>query len=196
MTNASIGIFFTKNRIITRANSGFDRDVRLRGRRDGLGLPTARCTPTSRPYERLGAEAYGVLSGQALPDRDIMVRKDGTPMWVQLIGYAVNPDDPGQGTIWMIEDRTEPEARRGIAAQRPAGEPGHPRQRGAGHRGGRERPHAALQPQDGRAVRLRPGGAIDGASVRALLSDTASWESGAPPDPRDFASGPRAHGRV
>src|SRR6185312_15340568 len=52
--------------------------------------------------------AYGVLGlGGSFKTETTMVRRDGTPMWVNMIGYAVNPQELGTGTmIWMIEDRT------------------------------------------------------------------------------------------
>jgi PAS domain S-box-containing protein len=90
MTNASIGIFFTRERVITRANSAFDR---MFGYQDGetIGHLTRVLYADEQAFARLGAEAYGVLGqGKPFQAESIMVRKDGTPMWVRLIGYAIN----------------------------------------------------------------------------------------------------------
>jgi diguanylate cyclase (GGDEF)-like protein/PAS domain S-box-containing protein len=56
----------------------------------------------------MGHTAYGVLGlGGSFKTETTMVRRDGTPMWVNMIGYAVNPQELGTGTmVWMIEDRT------------------------------------------------------------------------------------------
>jgi len=106
MTNASISILFTKNRIITRYNRGFAEMFRYDGD-EGLGMPGRTIYPDDATYDRVGAVAGPLLSkGKPFHSETLMRRKDGTDFWAQLIGYVVNPDDPSQGTIWIIEDRT------------------------------------------------------------------------------------------
>jgi diguanylate cyclase (GGDEF)-like protein/PAS domain S-box-containing protein len=107
MTNASMSILFTKNRLITRYNRGFAEMFRY-DETSGLGLPGRALYPSQQAYEQLGAEAYPFLSiGRPFQTEIEMRRSDGTILWAQLIGYVVNPDDPSQGTIWVIEDRSE-----------------------------------------------------------------------------------------
>ncbi|MFS2137405.1 EAL domain-containing protein [Duganella sp. Dugasp56] len=107
MTNASMSILFTKNRIITRYNRGFAEMFRYEGD-SGLGLPGRALYPSQESYDKLGGEAYPFLSvGKPFQTEMEMRRADDSLMWAQLIGYVVNPDDPTQGTIWVIEDRTE-----------------------------------------------------------------------------------------
>ncbi|USX19268.1 EAL domain-containing protein [Oxalobacteraceae bacterium OTU3REALA1] len=107
MTNASMSILFTKNRIITRYNRGFGDMFGYPGD-TGLGVPGRALYPSQEAYERLGAEAYPYLSTAKPFQTEIEMRRaDDTRLWAQLIGYVVNPADPGQGTIWVIEDRTE-----------------------------------------------------------------------------------------
>jgi diguanylate cyclase (GGDEF)-like protein/PAS domain S-box-containing protein len=107
MTNASMSILFTKNRIITRYNRGFAEMFRYTDQ-SGLGLPGRALYPSQEAYDRLGAEAYPFLSiGKPFQTEIEMRRADDTTMWAQLIGYVVNPEDPTAGTIWVIEDRTE-----------------------------------------------------------------------------------------
>jgi len=107
MTNASMSILFTKNRVITRYNRGFAEMFRYDGDA-GLGLPGLALYPSQESYDKLGAQAYPFLSiGKPFQTEIEMRRADDTLMWAQLIGYVVNPDDPTQGTIWVIEDRTE-----------------------------------------------------------------------------------------
>ena len=106
MTNASISILFTKNRIITRYNRGFADMFRYDGD-EGLGMPGRSIYPDDETYARIGAMAGPLLSvGKPFHCETLMRRKDGSDFWAQLIGYVVNPEDPTQGTIWIIEDRT------------------------------------------------------------------------------------------
>ncbi|HZV67684.1 MAG TPA: EAL domain-containing protein [Telluria sp.] len=107
MTNASISILFTKNRVITRYNRGFAEMFGYQGD-EALGLLGRALYPSDEIYERIGAAAYPLLSvGKPYQTEVEMARKDGSVMWAQLIAYVVNPDDPAHGTIWIIEDRTE-----------------------------------------------------------------------------------------
>jgi diguanylate cyclase (GGDEF)-like protein/PAS domain S-box-containing protein len=107
MTNASISILFTKSRVITRYNRGFAEMFRYQGD-EGLGLPGRALYPSDEVYERIGADAFPLLSvGKPFLTETEMARKDGTLIWAQLIGYVVSPEDAAQGTIWIIEDRTE-----------------------------------------------------------------------------------------
>ncbi|TFW29461.1 bifunctional diguanylate cyclase/phosphodiesterase [Duganella callida] len=107
MTNASMSILFTKNRLITRYNRGF-AEMFGYDETSGLGLPGRALYTSQESYDKLGAEAFPFLSiGKPFQTEIEMARSDGSRLWAQLIGYVVNPDDPTQGTIWVIEDRTE-----------------------------------------------------------------------------------------
>ncbi|WP_300749754.1 EAL domain-containing protein [Janthinobacterium sp.] len=107
MTNASVSILFTKQRLITRYNTGFAEMFRYRGD-EALGLPGRALYVSQDSYDMLGAAAFPFLSvGKPFQTEVDMQRSDGTTLWAQLIAYVVNPDDPGAGTIWIIEDRTE-----------------------------------------------------------------------------------------
>ena len=107
MTNASVSILFTKNRLITRYNRGFADMFGYVGD-EALGMPGRALYPSQQAYDMVGAAAYPLLSTAKPFQTEIqMLRKDGSTLWAQLIGYVVNPEDPTQGTIWMIEDRTE-----------------------------------------------------------------------------------------
>ncbi|MFL6659940.1 MAG: PAS domain S-box protein, partial [Massilia sp.] len=107
MTNASISILYTKNRLITRYNRGF-ADMFGYDDTEALGLPGRALYPSDEVYAAVGAKASPLLSVAKPFQTEVeMARKDGTVMWAQLIAYVVNPDEPSQGTIWIIEDRTE-----------------------------------------------------------------------------------------
>ena len=107
MTNASISILFTKNRLITRYNRGFAEMFGYEGD-EGLGLPGRALYPDDATYDSVGEVAFPLLSlGKPFQTEVEMARKDGTVMWSQLIAYVVNPADPAAGTIFIIEDRTE-----------------------------------------------------------------------------------------
>ena len=107
MTNASVGISFTKNRRITRYNRRFGELLGFNGN-SGLGVHGSTVYPSMEEYEKLGAQAGPLLSaGLPFQTETLMRRQDNTTLWAQLIGYVVNPKDPSAGTIWIVEDRTE-----------------------------------------------------------------------------------------
>ncbi len=107
MTNASISILFTRNRLITRCNRGFLEMFRYRDD-ECIGMPAAALYPSAEAYAALGAIATPLLANAKPFQTEVeMRRNDDTTFWAQLIGYVVNPRDPTQGTIWIAEDRTE-----------------------------------------------------------------------------------------
>jgi diguanylate cyclase (GGDEF)-like protein/PAS domain S-box-containing protein len=107
MTNASVGISFTKNRKITRYNRRFGELFGFVGD-SGLNLPGSAVYPSQEAYEELGRQAGPLLSsGKPFQTETLMRRQDNSTLWAQLIGYVVNPKAPAEGTIWIIEDRTE-----------------------------------------------------------------------------------------
>ncbi|TQK10595.1 EAL domain-containing protein [Herbaspirillum sp. SJZ107] len=107
MTNATVGIFFTRERVITRCNGCFAAMFGY-GESEVLGRSTRLMYTDEDAFLTLGRHAYAVLAeGRRFGCEHTMVRKDGTPMWVGIIGYPANAGELGQGTmIWMIEDRS------------------------------------------------------------------------------------------
>jgi diguanylate cyclase (GGDEF)-like protein/PAS domain S-box-containing protein len=191
MTNASIGILFTKNRVITRYNRGF-AEMFGYDAESVLGMPSRIMYSSEQDYERLGSSAYPLLAqGKSVHIESELVRSDGSGMWGQLIGYLVNPDDPAQGAIWIIEDRTrqkrDEESLRNALLENQA-----------------ILDSAVLGiavVEDGLTLRCNtkmeelfghePGGIL-GVSVRSLYAERGSWEAARRETRRDFSAG-RVH---
>ena len=191
MTNASIGVMFTRNRVIRRANPAFCTMFGY-AEEEPIGVSTRILYPDEAAYRMLGADAYPQLAG-GLPFRTerLLVRKDGAPAWVQMIGYQVNPRDPDKGTIWMLEDRT-----------REKGDEQSLREALMENRAILDNAVLGIAVvEKGRTLHCNrkmeelfgaPPGGMDGNPVRALYPDQASWIAARELSERQFAAG-QAH---
>jgi diguanylate cyclase (GGDEF)-like protein/PAS domain S-box-containing protein len=74
---------------------------------EALGMHTRALHASEEDYLELGQAADPLLTqGKPFHAETELARKDGSRIWAQLIGYVINPDDPSQGTIWIVTDRT------------------------------------------------------------------------------------------
>ncbi|MBQ5964881.1 EAL domain-containing protein [Massilia sp. ZL223] len=191
MSNASVGIMFTRDRVIRRCNPAFTVMFGYT-EAEALGQATRLLYPDEEAFLEMGERAYPPLAaGRSFRAETTMVRKDGAPIWVQLIGYQVNHHDPDQGTIWMLEDRTrekqdEQSLRDALMENRAILD------------------NAVLGiavVENGRTLHCNrkmeelfgaAAGEVDGQTVRALYPDDASWQAARALAAPDFAAG-RVH---
>ena len=188
MTNASVAILFTKNRVITRYNRGFADLFGYQGN-EGLGLPGRALYVSDDSYARIGQAAGPLLSvGKPFQTELEMARKDGSIMWAQLIAYVVNPDDPASGTIWIIEDRTEAkrseESLRNALLENQAILDSAVLGIAVVEHGVNLRCNTKMEELFGYGP-----GEVSGLSVQALYPDKASWELARIETARDFRAG-------
>ena len=188
MTNASISILFTKNRLVTRYNRRFADMFGYSGD-EFLGMPGRALYPSQEAYDRLGAGAYPLLSvGKPFQTEVEMQRKDGSTLWTQLIGYVVNPDDTTQGTIWIIEDRTEQkraeETLRNALLENQAILDSAVLGISVVEHGRNLRCNTKMEELFGYAP-----GEMDNLSVQAFYADTQAWQAARAETARDFRAG-------
>lgn len=101
-----VGIAHTVNRNLLWANETFARMLGYT-REELLGQSSLVYFPNRRSWEDFGAAAYPTLAaGQPYVTEQQMLRKDGTLVWVELYGNAVDTRDPEKGTIWTTVDVT------------------------------------------------------------------------------------------
>ncbi|WP_308922470.1 EAL domain-containing protein [Janthinobacterium sp. J1-1] len=191
MTNASVSILFTKNRLITRYNLGFAEMFGYKGD-EALGLPGRALYLSQDAYDRLGAAAFPFLSvGKPFQTEVEMQRKDGSTLWGQLIAYVVNPDDAAAGTIWIIEDRTEAkraeESLRNALLENQAILDSAVLGISVIENGYNLHANSKMEELFGYGP-----GQINGLSVQALYPDLASWKAARGETARDFEAG-RVH---
>lgn len=106
LDNASVAIVFTRDRKVIRYNPKFAELFGYVGDA-ALGLPGRALYRSDEEYAEIGRLAFPLLSkGMPFRNEQFMRRADDSSLWANLIGYLIDPRDPTQGTIWLIEDRS------------------------------------------------------------------------------------------
>ena len=107
LANASIGIGFTRDRKFFLCNPKFG-EIFGWAPSELIGQPGEMVYPSHESYAALSAIAVPMLSsGRQLDIEWEMKRKDGSTFLARMIAKTINQDNPGQGTIWIVEDITE-----------------------------------------------------------------------------------------
>lgn len=107
LENIGAGVLFLKNRKIVWANPSMSR---IFGYSVGEleGEDTRLLYPDQETYRKTGAAGYAALSRGEVYSRPVqMQKKDGSPLWCNIIGQAINPARLEEGTLWLLEDVTE-----------------------------------------------------------------------------------------
>lgn len=106
LDNATVGILFTRNRLLIQCNAlcadmfGYRVD-------EFLGLPGRTIYPSDEVYDALATEVGPILAkGQAYQAEIEMRRRDGRLFWCKVSAKAIDPHNPNDGTIWIMEDVT------------------------------------------------------------------------------------------
>lgn len=107
LENSTMGIAFVRNRIFEWTNSRLAELLRLPI--DQIqGASTRIVYPSDEMYEDLGKTAYPTMSKGKRSDSTYQLqRSDGTLFWCRFIGKALDPANPNEGSIWMLEDITK-----------------------------------------------------------------------------------------
>jgi len=107
LENAPVGIVLTRDRRITGYNRTFGEMFGFTGDA-GVGMPGRTLYRSDAEYAALGEAATPLLSaGRPFSTELFMRRQDDSHLWANLIGYVVNPQAPSEGTVWIVEDRSE-----------------------------------------------------------------------------------------
>ena len=105
--NALAGIVFLRERRVVRCNRRFADLLGYRPE-DLTGVSSRLWFPSDAAWAALGRESAPLLAaGGGYRAEAMLVRRDGTPLWCELGGAALDPADPGRGTIWIVLDASE-----------------------------------------------------------------------------------------
>jgi diguanylate cyclase (GGDEF)-like protein/PAS domain S-box-containing protein len=105
--SAVAGITLVRHRLIVRCNRRIEE---LFGFAPGemTGKSTRAWYRSDEEYMGIGAEAYATLSQDNYHCRQqVFIRKDGSTFWGEIAGRALDPHNPQEGSVWMIEDISE-----------------------------------------------------------------------------------------
>src|SRR3954471_9129515 len=104
---ASIGITFIRDRKIIRCNRRYEEMYGYsRGELDGQ--PTSILYANSEDQAKTKFAYARLARGETWRRVELRKRKDGSTFWSRADGRAVDPQDPDKGSVWIVEDVTEP----------------------------------------------------------------------------------------
>ena len=100
------GVAYIKNRKVQWVNPCFSEMFGFAASH-AQGLDTRQLYATQEGYDRVGAEGYPrLLLGEPFDTEVEVVSQAGRRFWCNLVGRAVDPAKPGEGSIWMLRDIT------------------------------------------------------------------------------------------
>jgi two-component system NtrC family sensor kinase len=107
MENASVGILRSAEGLVLRHNKKF-AEMFMPDAGSAVGMATREFFASQREYDALVDLAYPALSKDETFQHELMLqRHDGTCLWVQVIAYASDLENPRDGTWWLVQDRSE-----------------------------------------------------------------------------------------
>ena len=107
LENATVGILFTRNRLVVQANP-CAAEMWGYGRHDMIGMPGIALFPSPDSYEELGQAIVPLLSaGKVYKGQHPMKRRDGSLFWCSISARALDSSRPTEATIWIMEDVSE-----------------------------------------------------------------------------------------
>lgn len=105
--NSVAGIGFVRDRIILRCNPGVEL-ISGYPVAELVGQSTRILYPSDESFEAFGQlVATELAAGRNVATEWQLQKKDGTPVWVDVHGKPVNPQDLAQGLIWVWQDISE-----------------------------------------------------------------------------------------
>jgi diguanylate cyclase (GGDEF)-like protein/PAS domain S-box-containing protein len=105
LDNATVGISFVRHRAFQRCNP---RSEQMFGYGPGelIGQGTRAVYTTQQEYERDAAWYDEMRDGRAVSAERQYRRKDGSIFWCKVVGKAIDPAYPREGSIWIYDDVT------------------------------------------------------------------------------------------
>jgi diguanylate cyclase (GGDEF)-like protein/PAS domain S-box-containing protein len=108
LESASIGIVFTRDRIVLRCNRRAAEIFGYRAAEELVGKPASIMHADEDSYARFAIDAGALLNAGDSFHADCQLRKcDGSLVWCSVYAKAVEPNRPDRGTVWMVEDITD-----------------------------------------------------------------------------------------
>ena len=106
LENAPIGIAYSKQRKLLKINPALARF--WEGTVEELeGQDAIVFHPTRKQYELMGEKLSSLRPGEVLSEEVPLRTKTGKIKWARLLARPLDPHNPQQGSIWMVEDITQ-----------------------------------------------------------------------------------------
>jgi len=104
LDNATIGITFLRERTFQRCNRRMEEMLGY-GPGELIGKTTELIHASRETFNEVGRIGYETLMrGETFVDERQMRRKDGSLLWCKVVGRAIDPAQPHEGSIWIYDD--------------------------------------------------------------------------------------------
>ena len=108
LDSAGVGIVFLRQRNVVRCNQRYAEIFGYARPEHVVGLQTEAFYPSHDASRELARLAYPALSqGQSFRTERPLRRRDGRLFWGSLTGRLIDPHDPTEGSIWILDDIDE-----------------------------------------------------------------------------------------
>ncbi|MBQ0132841.1 MAG: EAL domain-containing protein [Comamonas sp.] len=115
MHSAGVGIAFIKHRAVVRCNPHFAAIFGYASSEHVVGIRSASLHASREDFKALGRIAFPTLSqGETFKTERKLRRRSGHLFWASLTGHLINPQDPSEGSIWIIDDINEQRRRKSL----------------------------------------------------------------------------------